>query len=188
MDNDNYRRMLSGEPYVSKDELIEMMHRTGALVQKLNRLPMKAGVRRRRLTAKIFQKVGANLVLREGLRIDFGRHTTIGDNCYINYNFTVLDVCPVAIGNRVLIGPNVALYAAKHPLDYLDRREFEFGGPVTIEDDVWIGGSAVVLAGVTIGARSVIGAGAVVTRNIPPDSLALGAPARVVRKLNEEKA
>lgn len=187
MDLPNYNNMLAGKPYRSEGEIVDIMFENAALVDKLNRTPMSKVEKRKKLYKKIFKSVGENLMLREGLRIDFGRHTTIGNNCCINYNCVILDVCPVTIGNDVLIAPNVCFYAATHPLKAEDRLQYEYGGPITVEDNVWIGGSSIILPGVTIGARSVVAAGSVVTRDVPPDSLVMGSPARVVKQLNQDQ-
>jgi maltose O-acetyltransferase len=106
----------------------------------------------------------------------------LGDNVYFNFNCIILDVMQVTIGNRTLIGPNVQIYSATHPMDYKIRASgLESGKAVSIGEDVWIGGSVIICPGVTIGDRTVIGAGSVVTRNIPSDVFAAGNPCRVVR-------
>ncbi|RYZ22021.1 MAG: sugar O-acetyltransferase, partial [Chitinophagaceae bacterium] len=115
---------------------------------------------------------------------DYGTNISIGENVFFNFNCVVLDVAPVRIGNRTLIGPAVQIYTATHPMDAATRAlGLEAGAPVTIGDDVWIGGGAIILPGVTIGDRSVIGAGSVVTKDVPPDVFAAGNPCRVVRAL-----
>jgi maltose O-acetyltransferase len=117
---------------------------------------------------------------------DYGRNITLGDKVFFNFNCVVLDVAPVRIGSRVLVGPAVQIYAATHPLRAVERRTgLELGAPVEIGDDVWIGGGAIVCPGVRIGARSVIGAGSVVTRDIPEDVFAAGNPCRVVRAIGD---
>ncbi len=109
---------------------------------------------------------------------------------YINANSAWLDTCTITIGDRVLAGPNVHFYAATHPVDYRVRngtRGPEAGGPITVGDDCWIGGNVTILAGVTIGRGSVIGAASVVTKDIPPESVAVGNPARVIKKVDTSK-
>lgn len=127
---------------------------------------------------------GANVNVNQPFRCDYGCNIHVGDNFFANFNFTVLDEAPVRIGNNVMIGPNVSIYTACHPLDPDERRSFvEWAEPVTIGDDVWIGGGATVLPGVEIGQGCVVAAGAVVTRDVPPYSLVGGNPARIIRRL-----
>jgi maltose O-acetyltransferase len=115
---------------------------------------------------------------------DYGRNIRLGSAVYFNFNCVVLDVAPVTIGNHVLFGPAVQIYTAYHPLDAAERRSgIEYGKPVVLGDDVWVGGGAIVCPGVTIGAGAVIGAGSVVTRDVPPYVLAVGNPCRVLRDL-----
>jgi maltose O-acetyltransferase len=113
--------------------------------------------------------------------MDYGYNIHIGDNFYANHNLTILDICETRIGSNVFIGPNVLITGATHPLDPIARRETESGLPITIGNDVWIGGNVVILPGVTIGDNSTIGAGAVVTKDIPNNSVAVGNPARVIK-------
>ena len=114
---------------------------------------------------------------------DYGRNIELGERVYFNFNCVVLDVCPVRIGSFTLFGPGVQIYAATHPLDAMERRARELGKPVEIGADVWVGGGSIILPGVTIGRRSVIGAGSVVTHDIPADVLAVGNPCRVLRPI-----
>ncbi|BDR60939.1 hypothetical protein KIM322_12000 [Lactobacillus xylocopicola] len=128
------------------------------------------------------KKAGENLYINPPLYVDYGRHISLGDNFYANQNCTFLDVNLITFGDNVLVGPNVSFYTAGHPLDAQVRSAgLEYGLPITVADDVWIGGSAVILPGVTIGAKTVVGAGAVVTKSLPENSLAVGNPARVIR-------
>ncbi|KAI5780969.1 trimeric LpxA-like protein [Geopyxis carbonaria] len=120
-------------------------------------------------------------------RADYGAHVELGENVYINAGCTVIDTCKVTIGARTLLGPSVNLYAGTHPLDAAVRngtRGPELGAPITIGEDCWLGGNVTVLAGVTIGARSVVGAGSVVTKDVPADRVVAGNPARVIRRLD----
>src|SRR5690625_4469398 len=119
--------------------------------------------------------------------VDFGSRFTIVSRCFINFNVVALDVAPITLGDGVLIGPTVQLLTPTHPLDPQRRREgWEGGEPITIEDNVWLGGGAIICPGVTIGENSIIGAGAVVTKDIPANVVAVGNPARVVKQLTDE--
>jgi maltose O-acetyltransferase len=114
---------------------------------------------------------------------DYGANIELGERVFFNFNCVVLDVCPVRIGAYTLFGPNVQIYTPMHPFDAALRRSQEFGKPVTIGADVWVGGGAIILPGVRISDRAVIGAGSVVTRDIPADVFAAGNPCRVIRQL-----
>jgi maltose O-acetyltransferase len=114
---------------------------------------------------------------------DYGYNIKAGENVYFNVNCVVLDTMQVCIGNNVFFGPAVHVYTATHPLDALERRTVEFSKPVTIGDDCWIGGQTVICPGVSIGSGCVIGAGSVVTKDIPANTLAVGNPAKVIRSL-----
>ena len=140
---------------------------------------------------------GANVYLQGPIFFDFGTNISMGDGSYANFNFTVLDEGKVNIGKSVFIGPNVSILTAIHPLCYQDRNSFcnpktgcvtnlEYTGSVTIEDNCWIAANVTICGPATIGAGSVIAAGAVVTGDIPADSLAMGIPCRVVRKITEK--
>lgn len=125
------------------------------------------------------------------IRIDYGVHLTVGSGCFINFNFTVLDTCHVTIGSRVLFGPNVSLFTATHPVDPAIRMGLdgpEAGKEIHIGDDCWIGGSVIVLAGVTIGRGCTVGAGSVVTKDVEPFTVVAGSPARVIKKLEDNFA
>ena len=139
---------------------------------------------RRDFLAKIFGKIGEKCNILPPFRCDYGFRIEVGENFFANYNFIVLDGNYVRIGDNVWIAPNVGIYAAGHPLDVEDRiggEEYAF--PVTIGDNVWIGGGVTIIGGVTIGRNAVVAAGSVVIRDVPPDTLVAGNPARIVRKL-----
>jgi maltose O-acetyltransferase len=117
---------------------------------------------------------------------DYGSNITLGDKVYFNFNCIILDIAPVVIGSGVMFGPAVQIYTATHPLNAAERNSgLEFGLPISIGDDVWVGGGAIICPGVKIGARSVIGAGSVVTKDIPEDVLAVGNPCRVIRAIEK---
>ena len=142
--------------------------------------------RRAELMGKLLGSAASVPHINQPFYCDYGVYIRIGKNFFANHNCTILDSGGVTIGDNVMFAPNVALYTVSHPLDAeLRGEQWEHGAHITIGDNVWIGGSAVVLGGVSIGANSVIAAGAVVTRDIPPDSLAAGVPARVIRRISE---
>jgi len=176
-------KMLRGELYNAMDpELVEARRRTRELLRAFNSEPDEA--RRSELLAQMMGRVGENAIIEPPFFCDYGSNITLGNNVFLNYNCVVLDVTPVTIGNDVLIGPAVQIYTATHPLDVQTRRTgLEMGAPIRIGDEVWIGGGALILPGVTIGARTVIGAGSVVTRDIPKGVFAAGNPCRVIRAL-----
>lgn len=177
-------KMLAGEPYNGFDpQLVAERTRARELCQALTALPPSHDAERAALLEQLFG-AATNVYVTPPFYCDYGRHITLGRNVYFNFNCVILDVAPVEIGDNVLFGPAVQVYTATHPLDADERRSgIESGEPIAIGDDVWIGGGAILCPGVTIGARSVIGAGSVVTRDIPADVFAAGNPCRVVRSL-----
>jgi maltose O-acetyltransferase len=177
--------MLAGEPYDPRDpELAAARHLARLRARAYNEaldLPLEA---RLDLLRELVPRAGRNPWIEPPFHCDYGCNLELGDDVYFNFDCVVLDVCPVRIGSRTMIGPAVQIYAATHPLDARERSAgLEHGKPVTVGDDVWIGGGTVLCPGVTIGARTVIGAGSVVTRDLPPDVLAAGNPCRILRAL-----
>ena len=153
-------------------------------IWEYNQLKPSQVQERRDFLAKIFGKIGEKCNILPPFKCDYGFHIEVGENFFANYNFIVLDGNYVRIGDNVWIAPNVGIYAAGHPLDVEDRiggEEYAF--PVTIGDNVWIGGGVTIVGGVTIGKNAVVAAGSVVIRDVPPDTLVAGNPARVIRKL-----
>jgi maltose O-acetyltransferase len=179
------QKMLSGELYNALDpELSEERLKARLLLSELNNSREDEEEKRNSILKKLIPDAGAGFWLQPPFYCDYGYNISTGERVFFNFNCVVLDVMPVKIGNRTLIGPNVQIYTATHPMDYRERAAgLEFAKPVTIGEDVWIGGSAVICPGVTIGDRSVIGAGSVVTKDIPPDVFAAGNPCRVIRNL-----
>lgn len=179
------QKMLEGELYDPLDpELCAERRRARLLIKALNDTPDDAEAERARLIRELVPHAGAGFWLQPPFYCDYGSNITLGERVFFNFNCVILDVAPVRIGSRVLFGPAVQVYAATHPLNAAERSSgLEAGKPVDIGDDVWIGGAAVVCPGVTIGARTVIGAGSVVTKDIPPDVFAAGNPCRVIRRL-----
>lgn len=180
--------MLSSNLYMASDKELKMLAKRGRTISdKINKTKTMDFKKREKLARKMFEKAGTNLNINKPFYVDYGSNITIGDNFFANFNCTMLDVCRITIGNNVMFAPNVALYTASHPLDKEIRISgLELGYPITIGDNVWLGGNVVVNPGVTIGNNTVIGSGSVVVKDIPSDVLAAGNPAKVIRKLTEE--
>lgn len=177
--------MLAGELYTALDaELGAMNLRAQELVYQFNSSKPAETVERANIIIELFGAVGENTIVKPPFFCDYGSHIFIGRQSFINYDCVILDCNIVRIGNNVMLAPKVQIYTATHPLDIeLRRREIEMAYPVIIEDDVWIGGGAIICPGVTIGKGSSIGAGSVVTKDIPPGVLAVGNPCRVIRQI-----
>lgn len=179
------RKMLAGELYDPFDpELVAARERARDLCRELNDTREAQHAERRRILHELFGSGGDTVWLQPPFFCDYGTNIHLGTRVFFNFNCVVLDVCEVRIGDYTMFGPAVQILTPLHPLDPVERREREFGKPVRIGADVWVGGGALVLAGVEIGSRSVIGAGSVVTRDVPEGVLAVGNPCRVVRKLS----
>ena len=179
------KRMHDGDYYVADDELSALTKRAVRLLSLYEQAHPNDPDIAAYLLAQVLGRVGEGVDIRPPLRVDYGYNISIGDGSWANYGLTVLDVAPVVIGADVLIGPNCSLYTAIHPTEPGPRRaKWESSAPITLEDNVWLGGSVVVCPGVTIGENSIIGAGAVVTRDIPANCIAVGNPARVIKDLD----
>ncbi|MEO7548491.1 MAG: sugar O-acetyltransferase, partial [Ramlibacter sp.] len=156
------------------------------LFKAFNDTPDDQPGERERLLRELIPACGASVWIEPPFHCDYGSNITLGDRVFMNFNCVILDVAPVRIGAGVLFGPAVQVYAATHPMDAAGRRGgLESGRPVEIGDETWIGGGAIICPGVRIGARSVIGAGSVVTKDIPDDVFAAGNPCRVLRSLTD---
>jgi maltose O-acetyltransferase len=179
-------RMLAGELYIADDPVLaEETLRAQSLTHAYNTLAPADSRGRRQILDELLSSVGESTEIRPPLYCDYGYQTSIGARTFINFGVVLLDVAAIAIGDDVQMGPYVQLLTATHPLDPEPRRaKWEFAAPITIEDNVWLGGGVIVCGGVTIGRNAVVGAGSVVTRDIPQDVLAVGAPARVIRRLD----
>ena len=174
--------MLAGEMYDPFDpELAAARARARDLCQELNATREGQPGDRRRILSALFGRGGDSVLMQPPFFCDYGSNIELGERVFFNFNCVVLDVCPVRIGSFTLFGPAVQIYTPLHPLDAQLRRDREFGKPVEIGSDVWVGGGALILPGVRVGSRSVIGAGSVVTRDIPDDVFAAGNPCRVIR-------
>jgi maltose O-acetyltransferase len=183
-------RMLGGELYLADDpELAADSGRAQALLERFNATSDAAGDERDRLLRELLGAVGEGVVVKPPFRCDYGRHIEIGDGTFVNYGCVMLDVVAIRIGAACQIATNVQLLAATHPVDPEPRRlGWESGEPITLRDNVWLGGGAIVCPGVTIGENTVVGAGAVVTRDLPANVVAVGNPARVLRAIDERDA
>lgn len=177
-------RMLAGELYDAfAPELVDARERARVLCASVNTLA-PADPRRREALQQLLGAGGDGVSITSPFHCDYGTQIEVGEGVFFNFNCVVLDVCTVRIGAYTLFGPAVQIYTPLHPMNAAQRRQKEYGAPVTIGCDVWVGGGAVILPGVTIGDRAVIGAGSVVTRDVPPDVFAAGNPCRVVRQLD----
>lgn len=178
-------KMLAGELYDPRDDQLQRERRRARLlIKEFNDSSDDQGQERKRLLIDLFGTMGKGTFIEPPFYCDYGGNITLGERVFFNFNCVILDVAQVTIGNHVLFGPGVQVYTATHPLDAEQRRSgLEAAKPITIGDDVWIGGGAILSPGVTIGARSVIGAGSVVTKDIPEGVFAGGNPCRVIRSL-----
>ncbi|MEG0895041.1 MAG: sugar O-acetyltransferase [Oscillospiraceae bacterium] len=181
-------RMLSGLPYKPwLDGLSEERNICKQKIYEFNNLSPKENSKVPAMLKSIFAKTGKNIFIEAPFHCDYGLNIEIGNNFFANYNLTILDVGKVTIGNNVMFAPNVAIYTAGHPVHPISRNSgYEYGMPITIGNNVWIGGNSVVLPSVTIGDNCVIGAGSVVTKDIPENTIACGNPCKVIRKITED--
>jgi maltose O-acetyltransferase len=181
-------KMLAGELYDALDPvLVADRYRARDLCQKLNASRDEEEEVRRDLCRQIFGKGGDSVWMQPPFYCDYGSNIELGERIFFNFNCVVLDVCRVRIGDFTLFGPAVQILTPMHPLNAALRRKQEYGKPIDIGSDVWVGGGALILSGITIGSRTVIGAGSVVTRDIPSDVFAAGNPCRVIRELTQEE-
>lgn len=178
-------KMKAGYLWKDDGENIDQQARTKALVRKFNDLPPEAMEERAALLPEIFGEVGENVWLNPPLTLAMGKYVSIGSGTYANMNFTLIDDWKITIGKNCLIGPNVTLCTTGHPVHPAHRLDGMYSYPITIGDNVWLGGNVIVLPGVTIGENSVIGAGSVVTHDIPANVVAFGSPCKVYREINE---
>jgi maltose O-acetyltransferase len=180
----NRERMLAGDLYIADDpENAQLAHRGMRLADEYQRTIL-AGGDGRAVLVELLGSLGEEAYVKPPLSVDYGENLHIGPRTFVNNNLTALDVALIMIGADCQIGPNVQLLTPTHPLEPQPRRDkLEAAKPITIGDNVWLGGGVIVCPGVTIGDDSVVGAGSVVTRDIPPGTVAVGNPARVIRTL-----
>jgi maltose O-acetyltransferase len=177
-------KMLAGELYDALDpELVAARERARDLCQALNATREGEQEARRRILVELFGAGGDTVWMQPPFFCDYGTNIELGTRVFFNFNCVVLDVCRVSIGDFTLFGPAVQIYTPLHPMDAELRRREEYGKPIEIGSDVWVGGGAIILPGVRIGSRAVIGAGSVVTRDVPDDVFAAGNPCRVIREV-----
>ena len=188
--------MLAGKVYDPTDEeLAGLRLKAHKLSQRYNNT-FEDEEKRKQILDELIPHRGRGAFLQGPVYFDYGEFTSVGENFYANFNFTVLDICPVKIGDNVFFGPNCTIATPMHPFMWQGRNiktardghdyDEEYGKPVTIGDNCWFASNVVIPGGVTIGDGCVIGAGSVVTRDIPPNSLAVGNPCRVIRKITEQ--
>ncbi|TXN05610.1 sugar O-acetyltransferase [Methylobacterium sp. WL64] len=181
-------KMLAGELYDALDpELAAGRIRARDLCQLLNASGEADADHRRDLCQQIFAAGGDTVWMQPPFFCDYGSNIELGERVFFNFNCVILDVCRVRIGSFTLFGPSVQILTPLHPFNAALRRVQEFGKPVEIGSDVWVGGGALILPGVTIGSRTVIGAGSVVTRDVPDGVLAAGNPCRVIRPISDDE-
>lgn len=181
-------RMLAGLPYKAwLDGLGEERFACKQKIYDFNNLSPNLNESAPSLLKSILGKTGENICIEAPFHCDYGWNIEVGENFFANYNLTILDVAKVTIGKNVQIAPNVSIYTAGHPI-HPDTRNtgYEYGIPITIGENVWIGGNVVILPGVKIGDNVVIGAGSVVTKDIPDNVIAMGNPCKIVREITEE--
>jgi maltose O-acetyltransferase len=178
-------RMLAGDLYIADDpELAAESRHAAKLTQLFNTSDPADPQARLAVLRKLVGSLGEGAEIRPPLRCDYGYQIHIGARTFINYGAIFLDVATIAIGADVQVGPNVQFLTATHPVEAAARRaKWESAKPITIADNVWLGGGAIILPGISIGENTVVGAGAVVAKNLPANVIAVGNPARVIRPL-----
>lgn len=192
----DWDRMVEGKLYNSASKDIEKQHLDGmALCHRFNRIPVRRVKAKQRALEKLVpSSKGKGFGVFAPFYCEYGVNIIVGEGCFVNYNCTFLDVAPITFGNGVWVGANVTLATPNHPLlaeerlpaDYLDgNHDLEYASPITVKDGCWICSGATVCGGVTIGENSIVAAGAVVSRDVPPNSIVAGVPARVIRRIDE---
>lgn len=185
VDKSEREKMLNGELYLATDKELTEMHQVAKkLIRQLNFSEPEDENSRIQITKRLFGSIGDNFLIEPPFYCDYGCHIVAGDNLYINYDCTILDCNMVYLGKNVLIGPKVQIYTALHPTDPQIRMSGkELAKPVSIGDNVWLGGGVIVCPGVSIGNNVTVGAGSIVTKDIPDNVVAVGNPCRIIKQL-----
>ena len=197
MEMNEQKKMLSGKIYDPSDKELEKKRmKAHRLSKDYNNTYEDEWEKRKEIIEQLIPNMGENTYLLGPIQFDYGVFTTFGKNCFANFNFTVLDCCSVTIGNDVFFGPNCSIMTPLHPFISDERKmrvkedgtlyDLEYAAPIIIEDGCWLASNVIVCGGVTIGKGSVIGAGSVVTRDIPSGVFAAGNPCRVIREITSE--
>lgn len=180
-------KMIAGEMYRPDDpELVRDRINARRLVRLYNETTEEETDKRKKILKELLGATGKNIYMEPNIRFDYGYNTYVGENFYANFDCTILDVCEVRIGDNCMLAPGVHIYTATHPIDPVERNSGqEFGKPVTIGNNVWIGGGAIINPGVTIGDDVVIASGAVVTKDVPDRVVVGGNPAKIIKRLDD---
>ena len=178
-------KMLLGKLYNPLNDVLPVeRERAKMLCYKFNKLAPNNILKRTHYLSKLLGKTGKNFLIEQPFQCDYGYNIEIGENFYSNHNLIILDPAKVTFGDNVFIGPNCGFYTPEHPLDASTRNKgLEYAKPIKVGNNVWFGGNVIVLGGVTIGDNAVIGAGSVVVKDIPANTVAVGNPCRVLREL-----
>ena len=181
-------KMLNGKPYKALgEELVSERQNAKGMIFKYNDLHPSEINKRNDIIRKLFGKVGKDFFIEPPFRCDYGYNISIGDNFYCNYNCTILDCAKVTIGDNVMFAPNVSLFTAGHPVHFEPRNQgIEYALPITIGNNVWIGGGVIINPNINIGNNVVVGSGSVVTKDIPSNSIATGNPCKVIREITDQ--
>lgn len=181
-------RMLNGQLYIADDEeLFKDKQEAQRLLKMYSSTTISQHIKRKKILEELLGSIGINPNIQPPFYCDYGKNIHVGNNFYCNYDCVILDVCRVDIGDNCLLGPKVCIYTAAHPIDANARNySLEYGKPIKIGDDVWIGGNVIINPGITIGNNVVIGSGSVVTHDIPDGVVAVGNPCRVLRDIDDE--
>ena len=180
-----WHKMVNGEEYdATHSGLRDMLQQTRIKLWEFNNLWPNQTEEMKKILESLLGSIGKRFIINQPFRCDYGCNIFLGEDCFINFNCTILDEAQVTIGHNAFLGPNVSIYTACHPLEVDKRNRFiEWAEPVTIGNNVWIGGDVTILPGVTIGDNVVIGAGAVVTKSFPSNVVIAGNPAKLIKKI-----
>lgn len=183
-----FEQMTAGMAYKPDEECADTHYRVMELAETFRLQYIKRDPQMAETLRSMVGSLGEGSMIRPNVSFDYGVNTHIGAGCFFNFNCVFLDVAPINFGDAVLVGSNVQFLTPTHPINPVDRRNaWEGGKPITVHDNVWIGGGAILLPGVTVGENSIIGAGAVVSRDIPANSIAVGNPARVIKTISADE-